>query len=34
MLNAVHRFVYGNRDLTRVMAEELGYVSSPMVISS
>lgn len=23
----LHRFVYGNRDLTRVMAEELGYVS-------
>jgi hypothetical protein len=25
----VHRFVYGNRDLTRVIAEELGYVSVP-----
>jgi hypothetical protein len=25
VLIAVHRFVYGNRDLTRVMAEELGY---------
>jgi hypothetical protein len=23
----VHRFVYGNRDLTRVIADELGYVS-------
>jgi len=27
LLTKVHRFVYGNRDLTRVMAEELGYVS-------
>jgi hypothetical protein len=27
MLIAVHRFIYGNRDLTRVIAEELGYVS-------
>ena len=25
-LTTVHRFVYGNRDLTRVIAEELGYV--------
>lgn len=26
-LTEVHRFVYGNRDLTRVIADELGYVS-------
>jgi hypothetical protein len=26
LLVTVHRFVYGNRDLTRRMAEELGYV--------
>lgn len=24
----LHRIVYGNRDLTRVLIEELGYVST------
>ena len=27
-LTLVHRFVYGNRDLTRLISEELGYVSA------
>lgn len=29
----VHRFVYGNRDLTRIIAEELGYVSGEKVVA-
>ena len=31
-LTIVHRFVYGNRDLTRVMAEDLGYVGRTLTV--